>query len=72
MDSEEERRVQHLLESDYNSDISIFDDSDADPNLCPPNEQNISLPDIFSPGPSIHQSKIMHLSICQMTIIQLS
>jgi len=42
MDSEEERRVQHLLEvseRDYNSDFSIFDDSDDDPNFCPPNQQ---------------------------------
>ncbi|KAL4126541.1 hypothetical protein QTP88_010762 [Uroleucon formosanum] len=41
MDSEEERRVQHLLEvseSDYNSDLSIFDDSDDDPNFCPPTQ----------------------------------
>jgi len=42
MDSEEERRVQHLpevSESDHNSDFSIFDDSDDDPNLYPPNQQ---------------------------------
>jgi len=42
MDSEEERRVQHLLEvseSDHNSDFSIFDDSDDDPNFYPPNQQ---------------------------------
>lgn len=53
MNSRQEKSVKQFLDGDYDykSDVSIIDDSDANPNLYPPSGNEQGSPRI-SPDPS--------------------